>query len=152
LPPHLQSLPYCNNIARPFRNIRPPPTPRLYAIHHTVLAMAISFKGQLVFRRGTPPVSCLFSHLCIYLFTPNRLAFTRPTLRRASATLKCPLSIYSHLTPSSVVKCVWAVFVWGFGVMFLSCVCVSGCCFLSVCVCDLLICLHHMHIPLGLTR
>jgi len=28
LPPlHLQSLPYCNTIARPLRNIRPPPIP-----------------------------------------------------------------------------------------------------------------------------
>ena len=27
--------------------------------------------------------------------------------------------------PSSVVKCVWEVFAWGFGVLFLSCVCVS---------------------------
>jgi len=26
-PPHLQSLPYCNTIARPFRNIRPPTDP-----------------------------------------------------------------------------------------------------------------------------
>jgi len=27
--------------------------------------------------------------------------------------------------PSSVVKCLWGVFIWGFGVLFLSCVCVS---------------------------
>ena len=27
--------------------------------------------------------------------------------------------------PSSVVKCLWGVFVWGFGVLFLSYVCVS---------------------------
>jgi len=26
---------------------------------------------------------------------------------------------------SSVVKCLWEVFVWGFGALFLSCVCVS---------------------------
>ena len=31
-PPHLQSLPYCNTIARPFRNMRaPPPPPLLYS-------------------------------------------------------------------------------------------------------------------------
>jgi len=44
----------------------------------------------------------------------------------------------------------WGVFVWGFGVLFLSgvCVCVRGCCSPSmcvcvcVCVCDLLIILH----------
>jgi len=27
--------------------------------------------------------------------------------------------------PSSVVKCLWEVFVWGFGVLFLPCVCVG---------------------------
>jgi len=37
-----------NTIARPLRDIRrPPPTPPLYAIHNTtILAMAISCKGQ----------------------------------------------------------------------------------------------------------
>jgi len=49
--------------------------------------------------------------------------------------------------PSSVVKCLWEVFVGGFGVLFLSCVCVSvtGVLFsvgVCVCVCDLLIFLH----------
>jgi len=42
-----------------------------------------------------------------------------------------------------VVKCVWGVFVWGFGVVFLSCVCVGvGGVVLCrwVCVGDLLIC------------
>jgi len=35
------------------------------------------------------------------------------------------------------------VFVWGFGVLFLSCVCVSGVLFsVGVCVCDLLFFLH----------
>jgi len=40
--------------------------------------------------------------------------------------------------PSSVVKCLWEVFIWGFGVLLLSCVCVSvsGVLFsLCVCVC-----------------
>ena len=59
--PNLQRLPYCNTIARPLRNIRPiailsrahcaiyapPPTLPLYAIHHTLLVMAISLcKGS----------------------------------------------------------------------------------------------------------
>jgi len=63
LPPHqLQSLPYCNTIARPLRNIRPPlPAPPLYAIHHTILAMAISCKG-LRLTRGP----CLARLLIIY--------------------------------------------------------------------------------------
>ena len=43
--------------------------------------------------------------------------------------------------PSSVVKCLWEVFVWGFGVLFLSCVCVGGV-VLCRCVCDLLIFSH----------
>jgi len=40
--------------------------------------------------------------------------------------------------PSSVVKCLWGVFAWGFGALFLSCVCVSvsGVLFSDgVCVC-----------------
>jgi len=46
--------------------------------------------------------------------------------------------------PSSVVKCLWEVVVWGFGALFLSCACVSvsvGGVVLCrcVCVCDLLI-------------
>ena len=45
--------------------------------------------------------------------------------------------------PSSVVKCSWEVFVWGCGVLFLSCVSVSGVLFsvgvCVVCVCDMLI-------------
>jgi len=37
--------------------------------------------------------------------------------------------------PSSVVKCLWEVFVWGFGVLFLLCVSVSGMLFsVGVCV------------------
>ena len=46
--------------------------------------------------------------------------------------------------PLSVVKCLGEVFVWGFGVVFLSCACVSvpGVLFsvgVCVCVCDLLL-------------
>jgi len=47
--------------------------------------------------------------------------------------------------PSSVVKCLWEVFVWGVGVLFLSCACVSvsGVLFsVGVCVWDLFIFLH----------
>jgi len=39
---------------------------------------------------------------------------------------------------TALVKCLWEVFVWGFGVLFLSCVCVpaSGVLFsVGVCVC-----------------
>jgi len=47
--------------------------------------------------------------------------------------------------PSSVVKRLWEVFVCGFGVLFLSCACVSVSGVLlsvGVCVCELLIFLH----------
>jgi len=41
------------------------------------------------------------------------------------------------------------VFIWGFGVLFLSCVCVSGVVFsVGVCVCDLLIFLHTLKMSL----
>jgi len=54
LPSHPQSLHYCNTIARLLSNIRPPPpTYRVYAIHHTILAMTISCKGQVVCMCGT---------------------------------------------------------------------------------------------------
>jgi len=48
-PPHLQSLPYCNTIARLLRNIRPPPPPPmplLYVIHNSMLVMPISCQGR----------------------------------------------------------------------------------------------------------
>jgi len=46
-PSHLQSLPYCNTIARPLRNIRPATDPPL-SCHtpYNILVMAISCKGQ----------------------------------------------------------------------------------------------------------
>jgi len=50
--------------------------------------------------------------------------------------------VFTQAPPSSVVKCLWEVFVCGFGVVFFSCVCVavSGVLFsVGVCVCDLLI-------------
>ena len=46
-PLYLQSLLYCNHIARPLRNIRSPTDPSLYAVHHTIVVMAISCKGQI---------------------------------------------------------------------------------------------------------
>jgi len=43
---HLHCPNYCKIIARLLRNIDPPPTPLVYAIHHTQLVLAISCKGQ----------------------------------------------------------------------------------------------------------
>jgi len=65
--------------------------------------------------------------------------FSRPEVAR---TVVAP--------PSSVVQCLWGVFVWGVGVLFVSCVCVSvtGVLFsVGVCVCvyDLLIFLLQIH-------
>ena len=45
-PPHLHCPHYCNIIARRLRNIRPPPTTFLYAIHNTKLVLAMSCKDQ----------------------------------------------------------------------------------------------------------
>jgi len=45
-PPHLQSLPYRNTIARPLRSIRPPIDPPFVSQTHTKLVMTISCKGQ----------------------------------------------------------------------------------------------------------
>jgi len=56
-PPHLQSLPYCNATTRPLRNIRSSPTSPVNAIHHTILVMAISCKGQRCPRRPFPSSS-----------------------------------------------------------------------------------------------
>jgi len=52
-PLHLHCSCYCNDIARPRRNFFPHPTPLVYAIHHTILAMAILCKVQ--------PYTCPFS-------------------------------------------------------------------------------------------
>ena len=52
LPTRLHTLPYCNTIAPPLRNIHPPtPTPPFYALHHTILGMTISCEGQAEFGR-----------------------------------------------------------------------------------------------------
>ena len=81
------------------------------------------------------------------LFTPDHLlVFTDTPF--ASCLLSPSLSIHTRpyrTVPSSVVKCLWEVFVWGFGALFLflSYVCVGGVVLCRcVCVCDLLIFLH----------
>jgi len=69
---------------------------------------------------------------------PLMLTSARPPTRarEVARTVVAPLL--------SVVKCLWEVFVWGCGVLFLSCVCVSvsvsGVLFsVCACACDLLI-------------
>jgi len=44
---NLQNLPYCNTIARPLHNVHPPTEPSLFAIHHTILVLAISWSVGL---------------------------------------------------------------------------------------------------------
>jgi len=148
--PPLQSLPYCNTNARPLRNIRPPTDPPFYAIHHTILVMTISCKGQLIH-------SCACACACVGFQSKLAALSTLPTASRQSTTTcaryattpslvmvqvgdsTLPFTPFSFVAPpSSVVKCLWEAFVWGFGVLFLPCVCVSvsGVLFsVGVCVC-----------------
>ena len=78
---------------------------------------------------------CVYLSIYIYIFTAPSSMWTLP---RRSPTPHTWRSTSRY----GVVKCLWEVFVWGFGVLFLSRVCLCrGCCSLSVCVCDLLICL-----------
>jgi len=76
---------------------------------------------------------------------PRRTSTLPPTLTSARPPTRASEVARTVVAPpSSVVKCLWGVFVWEFGVLFLSCVCVCrGCCSPSVCVCvcvcDLLI-------------
>ena len=60
---------YCTTIAQ---YIPPTPTPSFYAIHHTILVMAISCKGQ-------PRAPLRWARLCAYPRTPQKpccLTFT----------------------------------------------------------------------------
>ena len=68
---------------------------------------------------------------------PDSLDEGADVVRSSLLQLKSPLAFgqaVHHLhtqgesvvaPPSSVVKCLWKVFVWGFRVLFLSCACVS---------------------------
>ena len=76
----------------------------------------------------------------MYVYVPMRLLFQCHSASSSSAPLVLTsLLVVLRSAPSSVVKCLWEVFVWGFGVLFLSCVCVCVggvvLCSLSVCVC-----------------
>ena len=58
-------------------------------------------------------------------------------------TRACEVTRTVVAPPSSAIQCLWGVFVWGFGVLFLSCVCVSvsGVLFsVGVCVCVCVTC------------
>jgi len=68
--------------------------------------------------------SCIFTVRCVQ----SQSVYTKET--RAHTHRELILAF-----PLSVVKCLWGVFVWGFGCCpCRACVC-RGCCYLSVCVC-----------------
>ena len=59
---------------------------------------------------------------------PTQVVMIPPLIVSVARTVVAP--------PSSVAKCLWGVFVWGFGVLFLLCVCVGvGGVVLCRCVC-----------------
>jgi len=90
---------------------------------------------MFLFLHAAPPP--VFTGLRRTSTLPLTLTSARPPTRawEVARTVVAP--------PSSVVKCLWEVFVWGFGALFLSCVCVSRVLFsVGVCICDLLIFLH----------
>ena len=69
--PHHPHCPhYCNTIARLLRNIRIPTDPTSVCIHHNILVMAISCKGQGTTGRasfdedGAAPASPAPQHSC----------------------------------------------------------------------------------------
>jgi len=65
-----------------------------------------------------------------------------PSIRTAVGSPPSTVARIVVAPASSVVKCLSEVFIWGFGVLFLPCLCVSvsGVLFsVGVCVCDLLI-------------
>jgi len=88
-PPHpTQGQPYCNTIARPLRNIRPPPTdPPFHDLHRTILVMALSLKAMSQVTDYRCLSLCL-SFLCVPIDRSidrsihghkGRLASTRPS-------------------------------------------------------------------------
>jgi len=102
-----------------------------------------------VVARSSHQLGGIASPVCIHEQAAVYLTVARPRQRRTS-TLPITLTLARPPTrawevartvvapPSSVVKCLWEVFVWGFGVLFLSCACVMvwGVLFsVSVCVC-----------------
>jgi len=97
-PLHLQSLPYCNTIARVLCNIRPPPpNPPVYAMHHTILVMAISCKGQGECNRYVEAICILLPLLPLVLLplSPLVLLLSKalaPIWYRASTWYRVPWS------------------------------------------------------------
>ena len=73
---------------------------------------------------------CMYLYVCMYVCIYIYIYYNRNILmitsspcfarRRAWEVARTVVS-----PPSSVVQCLWEVFVWGFRVLFLSCACVS---------------------------
>jgi len=70
---------------------------------------------------------------CLHISRRFRHVFS-PHLHTLSSLVSCAPclhTLFSH--PSNVVKCLWEVLVWGFGVLFLSCVSGLFCCRVFCC-------------------
>ena len=79
----------------------------------------------------------IYIHIYIYIYTHIYIYIYIAAGQWRTVDAGAPSAGVALLRPS-VVKCLWEVFVWGFGVLFLSCACVCrcrGCCSLSVYVC-----------------
>jgi len=92
---------------------------------------------------------CLYTRVNLILHSPGMSSLARLWCAALNIYIR-PLCVYAYAyaqthafeiartvvePPSSVVTILWEVFVWGFGVLFLPCVCRCwGSCSLSVCV------------------
>ena len=73
----------------------------------------------------------MYIYIGVYVYS-GRITFPNPLSHPAD--LPFPFLLRVTL-PSSLVKCLWEVFVWGVVLVVRVCVCGSrGCCSLSVCV------------------
>jgi len=72
---------YCTTSAQ----YTPPPTPPVYAMHHTILVMAISCKGQV---RVNPRTRIVIISVIVYATC---------AVRRCSSTTQCRTAVYQHI-------------------------------------------------------
>ena len=107
--------------------------PSLYSHQVTPCIAPLPLSSYFLWCCSCRVVVCVTFFSC---YTRPSHVHSPPPLTRAFLSLSLftfdPLLVF---TPSSVVKCLWEVFGWGFEVLFLSYVCrCQGCCSLSVCV------------------
>ena len=129
---------------------------RLYICLHTVLHTCLHTVRYSVLHTCLHTSRHASLHTCIHTCRHVRLDTCLHTHDREAASSMVTAGATANTTEgnscasresgwlcshSHVVKCLWEVFVWGFGELFLSCVCAGGV-VLCRCVCDLLIFLH----------